>query len=140
MQLKLFTSKNSRSHVGESSVTFSRKGYIGISRRAVEKLGLKEGQGIYFAQDEQNPKDWYLGVNTGGKHNVQDCFTLKKTGATQGFALSNIVTAAAFYDSVEEVIPDDKSCISLPLSTLRTVINGQTLLAIVTKNLKIENE
>lgn len=140
MKFKYFTNKNSRHRrVGSVSMTVSKKGYIGISHRAVEKLNLKEGQEVYFVQDEHNPRDWYLGINIGGKYSVEDCFVLRRTKATKGFALHNSITANAILDSLEEDIPDNVNCVSFPLATMRSVIEGQTLYSIIVKGLKLYN-
>lgn len=45
---------------GAPSVTFQNKGAIRLNAAAADLIGVKAGDKIAIAQDEENPADWYV--------------------------------------------------------------------------------
>lgn len=64
MKLFIYNKENSVSSVsrsGERTIRVNRSnGVVYISKALSEALGLKENEKLLFANDEENPKDWYL--------------------------------------------------------------------------------
>lgn len=104
MKLKIFNQHNSKAiKSGEQTIHFGKKsGLIGISKSATEFLGLKEGDRLLFAQDEESPEDWFFTVTK-----EKAGFELRFKNGSAAFNCSSLVirvldslkikTSAGFY-------------------------------------------
>lgn len=89
MKLKVFNQHNSKAaKSGERKIHFSKKsGLIGISKTATEELGIKEGDKLLLAQDEENPCDWFLAKTTD-----DEGFALRLKSGSSAFNCSSLVS------------------------------------------------
>lgn len=62
LSLKVFkVDKKVRSYYGfPCTINFNCKGLISFSSRAVEMIGIEDGDYLQFAQDSDRPRDWYI--------------------------------------------------------------------------------
>lgn len=64
MKLTVFNAENfPKNQVGRAAgpkVNFGKKGQIAINSGTVELLGLKHGDSVSFAQDADDPENWYI--------------------------------------------------------------------------------
>ncbi|MCU6767376.1 hypothetical protein OCV73_00165 [Barnesiella propionica] len=63
MKLKEFSTVGRKALNGIATISFNKKGFIGINAAAAESIGIKSGERIVFFQDEDNPEDWYFDVS-----------------------------------------------------------------------------
>lgn len=95
------TSHETRGHLaGQMTCSLTRFGFVQLSKAAVERLGLKDGDGVVLMQDEDYD-DFYFG--RGDVH--RGAFTLTQVGksARLGFTCSGITDILA----KEAIAPQD---------------------------------
>lgn len=63
MKLKIYTRDAASRMPGIPKIRVAKSGLITINPGAAERIGIKLGDIISLAQDEERPKDWYLNVN-----------------------------------------------------------------------------
>jgi hypothetical protein len=60
MKLIKFDASTRNARTGKTCISFGKKGLISLSKLAVEKLELKNGDKVSLFQDEEEA-DWYIG-------------------------------------------------------------------------------
>ena len=67
MALKIYNASASKARSGKATVNIAPKsGLISISKAAAEIMKIKAKDKLILAQDDQNPKDWYLAIHDSG--------------------------------------------------------------------------
>lgn len=118
MKLKKFDSLNSRiSRTNAATIRFHCKGNTSISKKAVDEIGLKDGDKISICQDEDDPNDFYLVTND------PDGFTLR---ASTGDGLN--FNCATVFKTLAGIFDGDFKSIGCKLATTPTSFNGSDVL------------
>lgn len=120
MKLKEFSTCGRKALKGMATITFSKSGCIGLNNKTVESMGLKPGDKLVFFQDEDNPRDWYMGV---GKEKGAE---LRLGSGTSGSLFCN------FSFVVQEVFESTQTKGRVKFQVASRCENG--VFAIITKN------
>jgi len=131
MNLKIYSEDNCRLvRQGISTIRFQRAGCIGFSKAAVEAFSLKEKDRVLFAQDENNPRDWFVikDSKTAGKSG----FVLRKNSASAGLNCNCASVCKKLFESLKDkIVPNTKS-IGFRLSVNPEINDGNEYYAIIT--------
>lgn len=99
---------------GISGITLSKRGVITLSKKAIDAIGLKEGDGIEVYQDADAPTDWYVRPGEGLKlrsynniglltnsvavtNDFFECFPEHATAKSARFLLSTEPISGGYY-------------------------------------------
>jgi hypothetical protein len=126
MNLKIFTEKECRVITREPSVRITTGGVIVINTAAMKQMQLAAGNRISMAQDDENPKDWYIfrhadGLEVKAKNGDQKSF-----GIQSSFLCNEILKSLG--------LEKGKTC-GFKLAPAPTEIDGKTLWALITSKI-----
>lgn len=97
MELKFFNTANMKGagRIGQPTLRVTRGGYIGLSKAALEPMGLNVEDKVALVQDQKNPEDWYL------VEDKENGFTLRKSSNSGSLAFNSAVMGKAMLDSLD---------------------------------------
>ena len=133
MKLKSYDKTNTivKGYDVTPKISFNAKtGVIRISAMAAKKIGLKVGDTVALAQDEDKPADWYLYVSDKG-------FTIKNSGK------DNTALKFGCKEVAHDVVRSSNepnamtNTLTMILSTDPVEIDGQVYYPIATKTARI---
>lgn len=115
MAFKKFDATNSMesSPRGAKTINFYKTGLISFSKKAVEEMGLSEGDTIALLQDEDDPKEWCIAKDTSG-------LALRRRKKNDG---SLLLCSLRWHREITEAIGiDEDKNVSMIIVTKPTVI------------------
>lgn len=119
MKLKEFSTVGGKALNSVATISFNKKGFIGISVTAAELIGIKKGDRIVFYQDEEHPEDWYFDISS------EKGAILRNHTSGKGFACNYSIVAIEVLKSTK-----NKDIARFQISTEKE--NG--IYAIITRN------
>jgi hypothetical protein len=129
MNLNTYNSDNlQQTSSGRSTIRFSRRGIISFSAKACEELSLKKGDKISVHQDEDNPADWYISINSENGWPLRE----NRKGSS-GLKFNSAVMSATILDAFEDLT---ERGYTMRLSSEPIEIDGQVLYPIITSSAK----
>lgn len=123
MKLKEFNRVNTPN--GKKGIPFvsfnTTSGVIRLNNVAVELLKISKGDHVVLLQDEDKPKDWYVGASPEG-------FAVRPQGKTNNMAFGSHVLTNAVLTSLNVL---DKS-IRINIATTAVTVNGMPIYPLIT--------